>query len=116
MRRGARNLIAAAMIGTAAAMAVLAVATTHAQDVDLGALAVPDSVFHARSLPGPDYMSVFDRDNTRSNWVQTLTYARTTRRFAISTNGNITTQEDPQCKVFCHPHACTCEITKCETD
>ena len=31
-------------------------------------------------------------------------------------DGTESVREDPTCKVFCHPHACSCEITKCETD
>jgi len=68
-------------------------AQVHAQDVDVSSLTVPDTLFRAPSMPGPDYLTVYDRDNTRSNWTQNLTYTRNSRRFAISANGNITTQE-----------------------
>lgn len=77
----------------AAALVAFVAAPAHAQEEDLSALAVPDSLFEAPSLPGPEYMTVFDRDNTRSNWTQSLTYGRTSRRIAVSANGNINTQE-----------------------
>jgi len=80
---------AAAVVALAAFVAVPA----HAQEEDLSALAVPDSLFEAPSLPGPEYLTVFDRDNTRSNWTQSLTYSRTSRRVSVSASGNVNTQE-----------------------
>jgi len=75
------------------AMVVTIATPAHGQDPDVSGLMVPDTLFAAPSLPGPDYLTVYDRDNTRSNWTQNLTYTRNTRRFSVSTNGNITTQE-----------------------
>jgi len=89
MRGRARCLVAA----TIAVIVAVSAAPAHAQDPDLSALTIPDTLFSAPSLPGPDYLTVFDRDNTRSNWTQNLTYTRNTKRFAVSANGNITTQE-----------------------
>jgi len=84
---------ATALLLATAAMAAMLVPAAHAQDEDLSGLVVPDSLFEEESLPGPDYLTIFDRDNTRSNWSQTLTYSRVKRGTVISVSGDITTQE-----------------------
>lgn len=71
----------------------LSAVPAHAQDEDLSGLVVPDSLFESQSLPGPEYTTVYDRDNTRSNWTQTLTYSRISKRVAMSASGDVSTQE-----------------------
>jgi hypothetical protein len=64
-----------------------------AQEMDPGAAAIPDSVFTQESQPGPSYQTVYDRDRSRSNWTQTLTYYRGMQRFAFNGSGSVTTQD-----------------------
>jgi hypothetical protein len=64
-----------------------------AQEMDPSLSAVPDTVFMQESQPGPSYQTVFDRDRSRSNWTQTLTYYRGMPRFAFNGSGSVTTQD-----------------------
>jgi len=64
-----------------------------AQDIDPSAAAVSDTVFEVESQPGPRYQTVYDQDRSRSNWQQTLTYFRSSRRVAFNGSGNLTTQD-----------------------
>ncbi|HEV8129137.1 MAG TPA: hypothetical protein VGQ14_05725, partial [Candidatus Eisenbacteria bacterium] len=86
MRRVTRVLVAVAL-----ALAIPCIA--RAQEEDLGA-GVADSVFESPpSQPGPTYRTVFDRDHSRTNWDQTLSYFFSTPRLAFNGSGNATTQD-----------------------
>jgi hypothetical protein len=65
----------------------------RAQEIDLGATAVSDTVFEQSYHSGPTYQTVYDRDRLRTNWNQSLTYFRTSPRVAYSASGNLTTQD-----------------------
>jgi hypothetical protein len=67
-----------------------------AQEEGSTVYATPDSVFEAESQPGPSYQTVYDRDNNRNNWQQSLSYFRSTGRIAVSGSGSVTTQEFTQ--------------------
>jgi hypothetical protein len=62
-----------------------------AQEIDVSA-DIPDTVFRAPTFP-PVYQTIFDRDRTRSNWIQTLSYFRNDGRVAFTTSGSMTTQD-----------------------
>ena len=87
MRRGFSGC--ALVVALAAAAAVPA----YAQEIEPGSAAVPDTIFSGESQPGPYYQTVYDRDRSRSNWTQNLSYFRGTRRFAFNGSGNVTTQD-----------------------
>jgi hypothetical protein len=73
-------------------LSLVAPSIVRAQEEDLGAGAVTDSVFETPQ-PGPLYSTVYDRDHSRTNWSQTFTYSRSTPRFAFNGSGTATTQE-----------------------
>jgi hypothetical protein len=76
----------------AAVATVLALpAPARAQEEDLGAVA--DTVFDPTQTFPANYRTVFDRDHSRTNWTQTLTYFRSTPRYAFNGSGNVTTQD-----------------------
>ncbi|HKQ18922.1 MAG TPA: hypothetical protein VJW75_04170, partial [Candidatus Eisenbacteria bacterium] len=86
------RLVVAGLTAIVALLALSAV-PVHAQEEDLSGLVVPDSLFEEESIPGPEYLTIYDRDNTRSNWSQTLTYSRIRRGTAISISGDVSTQD-----------------------
>lgn len=74
------------------ALATLLPASARAQEEDLGAFINPDSVFTGQSQ-APVYETTFDRDRSRTNWGQTLSYFAGTKRLALNMFGTTTTQD-----------------------
>ncbi|HEU4333073.1 MAG TPA: hypothetical protein VFT32_01140 [Candidatus Eisenbacteria bacterium] len=82
----------------ALALAALAISHprtgAHAQEYDDYSAFVPDSLFESGPRTPVSYMSLYNRDQTRGTWTQSLGFSRSFRTFAVNLSGGTTTAED----------------------
>jgi hypothetical protein len=64
------------------------------QEYDDYSAFVPDSLFEASPRTPVSYMSLYNRDQTRGTWTQSLGFSRSFRTFAVNLSGGTTTAED----------------------